>query len=274
MKDQTFGDQPLISVVTIVKNDVEGLQRTRLSVESQERVSLQHIVVAGSSTDGTLELSQQWGNLGLIDVCADRDTGIYDAMNRGLSFARAPWVWFLNAGDMFSHSGSAQRAIEQVKGASWAFGAVIPTDVTGERRGTTLLPHITRRRLQWGDVYLNHQALIMQTEFLRKIGSFDASFKSAGEFDMYLRALAFELPRRIPCEWVNFLVGGSSMTNADLHIREMRRSRELRLNLNATGMAVNDLLTNYRLLRHKLGSKHYPLFGFLRRIYLSRKYGL
>ena len=274
MREEMYDDLPEISVVTIVKDDIEGLQHTRDSVASQKFISLQHIIVAGSSTDGTFELSRSWGDSGLVDVFEDQDNGIYDAMNKGLSLARARWVWFLNAGDSFCNENSARHAMDRLEDSSWAFGAVIPTDSMGERVGPTLLPSITRHELQWGDVYLNHQALLMKTQFLREIGSFEPSFKSAGEFDMYLRALEHELPQRIPDEWVNYLVGGTSMTNTRQHIQEMRRSRALRLDLSAFEVTLNGFLTHYRIFRNELGSRHYTLIDYLRRVYLYRKHGL
>lgn len=274
MRIPKFCDEPRISVVTIVKNDIPGLEHTRFSVADQKYISLQHIIVAGSSTDGTLELARRWGDAGIVNVYGDQDAGIYDAMNKGLFLARAPWVWFLNAGDSFCTEMSARDAINSVGDSSWAFGAVIPTDSTGERVGSSLLPHITRRELQWGDVYLNHQALLMKSDFLREIGAFDASFQSAGEFDMYLRALEHELPRRIPDEWVNYLVGGTSMTNTRQHLQEIRRSRNLRLNLSTVKVTLNAALTRYRIFRNELGSRHYPVIGSVRSSYLDRKYGL
>lgn len=91
--------QPLISVVTVVFNDIENLQRTIESIASQTYQNVEHIVIDGGSIDGTLEIIK--ANLSIDYWLSEKDGGIYDAMNKGVKVATGEWINFMNSGDVF-----------------------------------------------------------------------------------------------------------------------------------------------------------------------------
>jgi len=90
---------PSISVIIPSFNQLEGLQKTIKAFSSLRRRGIEIIVVDGASTDG----STAWihSNSSEIDqILIEPDTGIYDAMNKGLMFAKGDWVWFMGTGDL------------------------------------------------------------------------------------------------------------------------------------------------------------------------------
>ena len=91
---------PLISVVTVVLNATGEIQRTLGSVQEQEYKNVEHIVIDGGSTDGTVEIIRQ-ARAGLGFWSSQPDSGIYQAMNRGLSKASGDLIGMLNAGDRY-----------------------------------------------------------------------------------------------------------------------------------------------------------------------------
>lgn len=91
--------QPSISVVTIAYNAVDPLRETLDSVRAQHWDAVEHIVMDGGSTDGTVELlAARDDEIALWR--SERDLGIYDAMNKGLRECRGDYVLFLNSGDV------------------------------------------------------------------------------------------------------------------------------------------------------------------------------
>ncbi|MBI5142057.1 MAG: glycosyltransferase [Nitrospirae bacterium] len=89
---------PLLSIITVVRNDIERLRRTLESIRSCRGNQTEFIVIDGASTDGTLECVRRASQA--VDVCiSEPDGGIYEAMNKGLALARGDYVLFLNAGD-------------------------------------------------------------------------------------------------------------------------------------------------------------------------------
>ncbi|TNJ34063.1 glycosyltransferase [Prosthecochloris vibrioformis] len=87
----------MLSVITAVLNDLEGLKRTYESL-SLINVPYEWIVIDGLSDDGTVEWVYQIDMMN-IKIISEKDDGIYDAMNKGVRLANGEWLYFLNAGD-------------------------------------------------------------------------------------------------------------------------------------------------------------------------------
>jgi putative colanic acid biosynthesis glycosyltransferase len=98
-KSPSIKKSPSISVIIPSFNQIEGLQKTIRAFSSLRIKGLELIVVDGGSTDG----SSEWihSNSSEIDhILIESDTGIYDAMNKGLRFTKSDWVWFMGTGDL------------------------------------------------------------------------------------------------------------------------------------------------------------------------------
>jgi len=89
------------SVITVVYNAKDDLEKTVSSIQTQSFRSFEHIIVDGGSSDGTVEYikSLKYDNTKFI---SERDNGIYDAMNKGIGLASGEYLLFLNAADTFS----------------------------------------------------------------------------------------------------------------------------------------------------------------------------
>lgn len=92
----------LFSIITVSKNNARGLKSTARSLRIQrDAPAFEWIVIDGASTDGTMETLQQFESLN-PQIVSEPDSGLYNAMNKGLARARGEYVWFLNAGDCLS----------------------------------------------------------------------------------------------------------------------------------------------------------------------------
>jgi len=91
---------PLFTVVTAVFNGAERLESTIRSVLSQRYADVQHIIIDGGSTDGTLDILHKYDNS--IDYwVSEADKGVYDAFNKACRLVTGEWTIFLGAGDLF-----------------------------------------------------------------------------------------------------------------------------------------------------------------------------
>lgn len=90
-----------ISIITVTYNAEKSLPDTLKSVFEQTVFNeVEYIVIDGASTDGTLSILNE--NKEYIDrFISEKDQGIFDAMNKGIRLASAPWILFMNAGDTF-----------------------------------------------------------------------------------------------------------------------------------------------------------------------------
>ena len=90
--------QPVLSIVTVTKNCISTIGNTLNSVRSIKNPSIEYIVIDGASVDGTLELIRRENSL--VDILvSEADTGIYNAMNKGIDRASGKYILFMNGDD-------------------------------------------------------------------------------------------------------------------------------------------------------------------------------
>jgi glycosyltransferase involved in cell wall biosynthesis len=142
-----------VSVITVVRNDRPGLRTTAESVLAQSFRPMEWLIIDGASTDGTADDAQSFQNVSEIrvSVVSEPDRGIYDAMNRGLSMAKFPWVIFMNAGDRFVGPESLDEAASLFRDGV----DVVYSDVVFERDGRN-----ERINCDWHKRRFHHQAII------------------------------------------------------------------------------------------------------------------
>lgn len=92
------------SIIIVALNDKINLIKTFKSLELQDFKEYELIFIDGKSVDGTYEVFKEFRDKNLnapIKLISEKDTGIYDAMNKGAKLANGEWLFFLNAGDVF-----------------------------------------------------------------------------------------------------------------------------------------------------------------------------
>lgn len=90
--------EPVLSIITIVYNNVRDIERTMRSVLNQSYPHIEYLVIDGASTDGTKDIIEKYQDQ-LTTYISEPDKGIYDAMNKGLKLATGDYVLFMNSGD-------------------------------------------------------------------------------------------------------------------------------------------------------------------------------
>lgn len=89
-----------ISIITVCFNAVGVIEKTILSVISQTYNDVEYIIIDGGSTDGTLDIVKKYENY-IAYWISEPDSGIYNAMNKGVKYATGLYCNFMNAGDFF-----------------------------------------------------------------------------------------------------------------------------------------------------------------------------
>lgn len=101
---------PLVSVITVTRNAADELRRTLESVLVQKYPRVQFLVIDGGSADGTLAILEEYKDS--VEFVSEPDSGVYDAMNKGLDRARGEWVIFMNSGDRFASVDALQSFVD------------------------------------------------------------------------------------------------------------------------------------------------------------------
>ncbi len=182
---------PLISIVTVVYNGEATIEGTLRSVREQSYPNVEHIVIDGGSTDGTLEVIQRHADT-LGFWISEPDRGIYDAMNKGIARARGEWIHFLNVGDLFLGKDTLQELFAEDHSAEWSDSEEgRPADlVYGNHQsdyGYFQRIHIPPplRKISKGMVF-SHQAMFVRTTHMKE-HPFDLRYRLSSDFDFIYR---------------------------------------------------------------------------------------
>jgi glycosyltransferase len=177
----------MISVITVTRNSAATLAETIESVLSQDYRPLEYILIDGASTDATLEIVRSYGQQ-ISRVISEPDSGIYDAMNKGLAVSTGSSVLFINSDDVFTGSG----ALSSLMRARQACGGTTPVVCYSDF--LKYYPSLDRSLLvKAADTLekgftLCHQAMLTDKDAYDIVGPFDASFRFAGDHDWAARA--------------------------------------------------------------------------------------
>jgi len=191
---------PSVTVVSVTRNDLHGITRTRESVLDQQNATIQHIVIDGASTDGTVEwlADQTWSEGSSFHSAPDR--GIYDAMNQGAHLAEGELIVFLNGGDRFPRSSTVSEVIEDYHSFhwDWAYGVTVLASGDGSVSRIHQMAPFSRVRLGLGLAAVPHQSTWMRTDFFHRVGDFDLAADLSADMDHCWRAAALAEPRVLP----------------------------------------------------------------------------
>jgi putative colanic acid biosynthesis glycosyltransferase len=169
---------PLVSVILVCRNPGPALRTALESVWQQTGVAYEVIVVDGASTDGTAEwLAANRFRLG--SLISEPDTGVYDAMNKGVASARGQWLLFLGADDRLA----APDTLFQLGNTLTQTPAGIVAGMARFTDGRTYAPQpatAIRRN------FIHHQSAFYRRELFAKHGSFDAIFRIQADYELNL----------------------------------------------------------------------------------------
>ena len=156
-----------LTIITVCKDDRDGLERTIESVERQTCRQFEYIVVDGASQDGSVEVIRRHEET-ITRWVSQQDSGVYEAMNKGVAMAHGEWCLFMNAGDELY----AVDTIERLLGDAGLWTAdLIVGRASMVRDGRQLSVTVPPAALTTGWLLASsvlHQAALMRTSLLRE----------------------------------------------------------------------------------------------------------
>jgi glycosyltransferase involved in cell wall biosynthesis/GT2 family glycosyltransferase len=180
-----YMQSPKVSIITPSFNQARFLPQTLRSVREQDYPNIEHILVDGGSTDGTIELLK--GVSGLRWV-SEPDNGQVDALNKGFAMATGEILAWLNSDDTLS-PGAARLAVEALQrtGADLVYGDVRLIDEGGTHLRMSYGIPFDYRILLCGIDYIGQQSVFFRRTLLDKAGLLRAEFDNAFDYELWLR---------------------------------------------------------------------------------------
>jgi glycosyltransferase involved in cell wall biosynthesis len=241
-----------ISIVTVVKNDQDGLMRTIESVSQQVGIGIEHIVVDGGSIDGSRELALQHSH---IQVQSMLDGGLYFGMQRGLNVANGFYVMFLNSGDVLLGTNNLSQAVMLLSASDsdWGFGPIVEKTKRNTLVFTPTVGQLTTKAIAWRETYVPFPTTIARRSLLKSIGSFETRFRIAADFHLVVKLALTATPTRWDIPIVIFGAGGVSYSQAPLAWKEEHFIRKELLKLNSALSLVSFLKVRLRIIQWYAG---------------------
>lgn len=185
IRKEALPQKPLVSVITVVLNGEKHLAQTIQSVASQSYENIEYVIIDGGSHDKTLEIIGKYESS--IDYWISApDTGIYDAMNKGIQLSRGTLIDLLNADDYLD-----PNAVEAVVSGYKKKGS--PCIIYGDYFliDETLGYKVeARSHLNfWLGMTVSHQSMFVHREVYESLGYYDTGYSLASDYDFLLRAI-------------------------------------------------------------------------------------
>lgn len=251
-------NRPFLSIITINYNDLEGLKETVRSVLDQSFSDREYIIIDGNSNDGSKEFIKE-NEQHFSFWVSEPDTGIYNAMNKGVSEAKGRYLLFLNSGDSLTSPQILQQFIEHDKFK----GDVIYGDYIFENGGKQYPDELTP--FYFMRTSLPHQSTLFAKDVFDEMGGYDERYKIASDRAFYLKCFLSERYefQHVPVALSTFDLSGLS-NSSEWKKKKIEEDQEIFKEL--YGIYYPDLTNLYQTQRQLSETKRKTVKGYWKRI--------
>jgi len=175
--------KPFISIITVTLNSKQYLEDTIKSVINQTYPFIEYIIVDGQSTDGTLDIIKKYQPY-ITRWISEVDSGITEAMNKGITMASGEFILFLHSDDYLVEKNSIKKAVNFMEGNEDIFAFTV---IFSQKNSTY---KIIPRKWNW---FVNlkipfcHQGVFCRKQLFNELGLFDTRFSIDADYDFLLR---------------------------------------------------------------------------------------
>jgi len=221
-----------LSIITINRNNAAGLEKTMQSVAAQTYKEFEYIIVDGASTDGGVEVIKSFeSKFGHLKWVSEPDSGIYNAMNKGIRMASGDYIQILNSGDSLAKEDVTERmlsALGETGAPSVLYGNMVKCFPDGYRMVDKSFAgqEITMLGMYTGT--LNHDPAYIRRDLFDKYGYYDESLRIVSDWKWYLQAIILggEKPKYVDMDVTLFDMTGISETSKELDQTERKQVLE------------------------------------------------
>ena len=216
-----------ISVITVTWNSSATLEDTMRSVLAQSYLDIEHIIVDGASTDGTMNIVKRLEPEynGRLHYISEKDKGLYDAINKGIAMASGDIVGILNSDDFFTDNDVLAKVAEtfgKEKELDAVYGDIhfVRADDLHKCVRYYSSKHFKRKFMRMGFMPA-HPSFYCRKSDYEKYGDYNTSYKIAADFECLLRLIFIRKIhiKYLPMDFVTMRTGGVSTSGWKSHKR-------------------------------------------------------
>lgn len=250
-----------VSIITVCYNSEDTIEDTIRSVQMQNYHDIEYIIIDGASSDSTISIINRYSNVVSLFV-SEKDNGLYDAINKGISLATGEIIGMLNSDDVFYDEDSISNIVGSFTGSVdgiYADLVYVKRDnldvVTRIFRSSYFKPSLIKFGLS-----LPHPTFYIRKTVYDKLGLYDVRFKIASDFELMSRVIVsganlFYLPKFL----VKMREGGLSTGSFKSRLYQ---NKEI-----VNGCRLNGIKTNIFCVSLKIPYKIYTiLVAYLKKI--------
>jgi glycosyltransferase involved in cell wall biosynthesis len=176
-----------ISIITVCFNSIKTLEKTIDSIENQTYKDIEYIIIDGKSTDGTVKLIQDKEGL-ITKWVSEPDSGLYDAMNKGIALSTGELVGILNSDDVFN----SNTVLEEIV-AFHAKNKIMASigDITQKDGNGKLIRFYSSQKWKPSKLKIGfmppHPSIFFRRELFDKLGNYNIDFKIGADYELITR---------------------------------------------------------------------------------------
>ncbi|MDH6353798.1 glycosyltransferase involved in cell wall biosynthesis [Dysgonomonas sp. PH5-45] len=218
-----------VSIITVNLNDAQGLEKTIKSVIGQTYTDFEFIIIDGASTDGSVSVIEKYASQ--IDIwVSEPDSGIFNAMNKGIKRASGKYCYFLNANDILT----SNTVFEQIfKEKEYAAPYICGNQINDFGNGDTGIVKNAGRPLTLYDFYwgtIKHQATFIRRDMFALYGLYDENLRIISDWKFFLQTIGLknEQPVYVDTDIVIFAWFGMSTDKKMQEKHDIEREQVLK----------------------------------------------
>lgn len=221
-----------ITVVTVCYQAENTIEETIQSVLAQEYQDMEYLIIDGKSTDRTMDIVRQYADDARMRVISEKDTGLYNAMNKGSREAQGDYIIFLNSGDIFADRNVlADMAPHLIKDI--VFGNVVRRFKNREVLEKYPGKQVVLWLLLQGKM-MSHQVIFTKTTVMRRYG-FDETYKITADYDFLVRARRDKCSMQYIDRTVSIVENCEGISSVPANLEQMRKEDDRSLKRNFPG---------------------------------------
>lgn len=183
-------DKPSVTIVTVTFNIIDDGRKAYFrqcveSVHNQTHENVEHIIIDGASTDGTVKLIKEYAKRGWVKYISEPDSGIYEAMNKGIKLAKGKYIAFLNSDDYYCTTEAIEMSVVVLEKDDVDFSYADYFQFNDRKK--VLVEGIIEKFLYI--MPFGHPTMFTKTSVMRKENGFNEKYGLPSDYDLIIRLI-------------------------------------------------------------------------------------